>query len=303
MRREISNMRRSITLHWFILLASALTLVACSRASLVYENANWLTHRWAVDLVDATAAQRDQWRVRFDGLLAEHRERLLPDITALLRQIERNAERGLHARALSCLLDSTDKLYQAHAHLVVPLAVDILSELSPAQQVHLAERMAERNAEYVEDYLPNDTEERGKRRVERYLERIERWTGRLGRVQRELIATEIKTMPDTAEPWLAYRRQQQRHLLALLRDGATNPQLTKFLTSWWFNFADRPVDLVATTDELRRRSIALMLDVDASLAPDQRTHFIDEVSDLRASLSRALKAAPRPSADNINRCS
>ena len=284
-------MWRSILNRWWILLAAASALVACSRPAVVYENADWLTYRWAVGYVDATDAQRDRWRGRFDGLLAAHREQLVPRITTLLQQLERNASIGLHARSLNCLLDHTDDLYQAHARLVVPLAVDILSELSPDQQAHLSGRIAERDAEYVEEYLPDDAEERH-----------ERWTGRLNREQREMVAAEIATMPDTTEPWLDYRRQQQQRLLTLLQEGATKQRLAEFLASWWVDFADRPADLVAATDELRRRSVALTLKVDATLAPDQRTHFVEEVSDLRAGLSGALTTAVRQPAAMIDRC-
>mgnify|MGYP000101976116 CR=1 FL=1 len=117
--------------------------------------------------------------------------------------------------------------------------------------------MAERNDEYAEEYLPEDAEERHENRVERYLERIERWTGRSNPAQREMIAAEIASMPDTAELSLAYRRQQQQRLLALLRDNATRQQLTGYLASWWVDFSDRPDDLVRMTDELRRRGVAL----------------------------------------------
>ena len=79
------------------------------------------------------------------------------------------------------------------------------------------------------------------------------------------------------------------------REGATKRQLTEFLTTWWVDLADRPAELVVATDELRRRSVALTLDVDASLTRDQRAHFIEEVGDLRAGLTGALTAAaPRP---------
>lgn len=295
-------MRQFKTYRWLILLASALILVACSRAAIVYENADWLTYRWAVGLVDATDAQRDRWRVRFDGLLAAHREQLLPQITELLQEIGQNAERGLDPRSLNCLLDRSDELYKAHARLVVPLAVDILSELSIPQQAHLAERLAERNAEYVEDYLPEDPEERLEARIERYLERIERWTGRLERAQRDRVAAAIAKMPDTAVPWLDYRRQQQQRLLALLGERATKRQLTEFLTAWWVDFADRPADLVTATDELRRLSVALTLDVDADLTVSQRDHLVEEVSDLRAGLSDSLEPAVAQPVANVIEC-
>mgnify|MGYP000485313324 CR=1 FL=1 len=165
------------------------------------------------------------------------------------------------------LFDRTDALYRDHAALAIPVAVGILSEITPAQIDHLAGEFDERNSEYVENYLNEDLEERAEARSERYIERVERWTGRLDDRQRQLIAGAVREMPDTAEPWLEYRRAQQQRLLRLLRSQATPDQLREFLTAWWVEIAQRPPALTARVLEVRQRSIAVALAVEASLRP------------------------------------
>jgi hypothetical protein len=287
-----------------LLLAAVLPVIlaACSRAELVYENADWLVYRWAIKLVDASAEQREAWRGRFDELLATHRQQLLPDVVALLRQIEAEAERGLSAERLDCLVARTDALYRDHARLFVPLAVDILAELSPDQIDHLAEQLAERNSDYREEYLAADPAERRAERAERYVERIERWTGPLDDGQLQMVTDAIGAMPETTGAWLEYRTARQKALLRLLRAGAGRPQLTAFLTAWWVDFEGRPAQLGTDVIEVRRRSIALAVAIDGALVPNQRSRFIDRVADLSSSLGNAMTVAAAQPAIAGPRC-
>lgn len=296
-------MRGSIRYRWLLMLPIMLYVAACSRAELVYENADWLIYRWAAGLVDATGDQRDAWRERFDVLLDEHRQRLLPEVVALVGVAQQEVERGLNEQSLNCLFDRTDTLYRDHAALAIPLAVGILSEITPAQIDHLAEEFDQRNDDYVEDYLDEDLEKRAAARSERYIERVERWTGRLDDQQRQLIADAVDKMPDTAAPWLAYRRAQQQQLLGLLRSRATPDQLREFLTAWWVEIAQRPPVLTARVLEVRQRSIAVVLAVDAALRPEQRNGLTERVADIRSSLGNALLVASTPSLATTQRCS
>ena len=182
------------------------------------------------------------------------------------------------------------------ADLAVPLAVRILGDLDPAQYDHLENELADRNADYRDQYLASDPDERHEARVERYTERIERWTGRLDAAQRGLVREAVVAMPDTAEPWFAYRQAQQQRLLELLRGGATPARLERFLTSWWVNLEDRPAALVDGGREIRERGVTLAIALQARLAPYQRRHFVSEVAELRADLGSLMTvaAAPRP---------
>jgi hypothetical protein len=279
-----------------VLLLAAVMLGACSRAELLYDNADWLIYRWATDLVDADNAQKAVWRGRFETLLDEHREQLLPRVVAWLNEIERQAGRGLDAQRLNCLIEQTDALYKDHARLVVPLAVDILEALSPQQQDHLAQRLAERNDEYAEEYLDPDPDTRRALRIERYIERVERWTGTLTAAQRTTMAQAIERMPDTAAPWFAYRRAQQGRLLGLLRNGAPRDELSGFLQDWWVDLDDRPAALVAASDAVKRTSLVLALQIDAELDNAQRAHLVARVEELSGDLQSAqtLNASATP---------
>lgn len=293
----------AMRMRWLFLVVPAVVLLgACSRAELVYDNADWLVYRWAVKLVDASPEQREAWRGRFGELLSRHREELLPDVVALLEQIEADAERGLSVERLECLIDHTDSLYEAHARLVLPLAVDILMALSPAQVDHLADQLAERNREYVDDYLDEDPQRRVEERTGRYIERVERWTGALDRDQRSILEDAIRVMPETAGAWFDYRRSKQRTMLRLLRSDADEAELTAFMTAWWVEFEGQAAGLSADAREVQRRSIALAVEVDDMLSQAQRGRFTGKIADLRSDLESVTVAVTAPVSINAPRC-
>jgi hypothetical protein len=274
-----------------LVLLLPLLLSGCSWTGLWYDNADWLAQRWAARLIDASDAQRTTWREPFRAAMADHRRDLLPQIIALLQALESEAERGLNAERLGCLLETADGIYREHAALAVALGTLVLSDLSPAQLEHLAEELRERNRDYEEDYLQPDPARRERERIERYVERIERWTGELPAAQLALVEATVRSMPDLAAEWLAYRRQQQRHLLTLLGQSAGPAALQRFLTAWWVELADRPAELVDQGARIRAASVRLALELDAAFSAEQRAGFRDRVRELRQDLGRA---APGP---------
>lgn len=259
-------------------------LSACSMTELVYGKADWLARRWVGDLVDASDAQQAAWREPFEQAMLQHRATLLPQVVAWLDRAEDEIGRGLERKGLQRLIDDVEILYREHARLAVPLAVRVLQDLSPAQIDYFASELAERNEEYRERYLHEAPAQRRQARFERYAERIERWTGDLSTIQLAVIKRQVEAMPDTAEPWLAYRYQQQRRLLALLRGGADTTELERFLSAWWIDLADRPAVLVSSGRQLRLDSIGLFIELDRQFSAQQRSELIAEIGRVRADL-------------------
>ena len=262
-------------------------MTGCSRTELLYDNADWLAQRWASALVDASDVQNAAWRDPFRQAVAEHRREILPGIVILLRQLEAEIDQGLQADRLHCLAEAAERLYRQHAVLAVRLGARVLRDLSPQQTAHLETELHERNRDYRDDYLDPDLAQREHERVARYLERIERWTGDLATDQIRLVERAVRDLPDLAGDWLAYREQQQRRLLALLR-GAPDPStLQQFLAAWWIDLGHRPPALVQKTQQVRRGSIGLLVALDAMLAAEQRAKFLDKVRELREDLENA----------------
>ncbi len=272
--------------HFLVVLLMLLT-AACSRTELLYDNADWLINRWVGDLLDASGAQDDRWRELMREALAAHRRDLLPETLSLLRALEDSVSSGEVSRDLSCLRDAVDRIYRRHAEWAAQPAALVMLDISPQQINHLAEQMQERNREYRDDYLAADPQRRARERVDRYVERIERWTGDLSTDQLRRIEQEITAIPDVAEDWLLYREQKQHELLTLLRAGADRSALQRLLVNWWANFAGRPAAMIARGDRAREGTVAMVIDLYEQLDAPQRAKLVEKIAAIRRGLEQA----------------
>ena len=283
----------------FVVIVCTLLLSGCSSTELVYRNADWLAYRWVDRLLDADQAQSEQWPLMFERLLEEHRRELLPHVVALLNQASQQADRGLSADRLGCLWQGADRLMETHGRLIVPTATRVLSGISAEQIEHLHAQLQERNADYRDQYLQPDPAEREAARIERFTERVERWTGELTNEQARLVEAAVRRMPDIAGDWLRYRERQQQRLLALLRADQSARALEAFLTAWWVDAADRDPQLVNDFQRLRDGWIRMLVELGDTLDEQQRDHLLASLTDLRDDLageidSGASVAALRP---------
>ena len=275
-------MKLPLLLMLLILLTSG-----CSRTDLLYDNADWLAYRWADNLMDASGAQHDAWRGMFRQAMAEHRRELLPQLVRLLHRVEAGVNRGLTAAELSCWTEAADRVYREHARWAVLPATAVLADLSPSQAGHLTEELQQRNRDYAEDYLDEDLQRRERRRIDRYIERVERWTGDLTTEQLRLVEGLAGRLPDSAAEWLDYREHKQRRLLELLGDGADRVALQQFLDAWWVELSGRPTVLIDKTERLRAGVIDLLLGLDAAITQEQRDRVLERLGELRDDLADA----------------
>ena len=211
----------------------SLLVSACSRTEFAYRNADWLLEYYARQTVDASAAQRDDWRPVLASTLERHREEALPLVIAYLDLAGRIVRQADSSIGAACLLDGALLLSQRHARLAVDLSVPLLTTLDAAQVRYLAEYVAQRQQDAAKRYLDPDTARRKASRQERFIDRIETWTGKLNADQRQQVSEALKRIPDLSAPWLAYRAQQTDRLLGMLEAGTSAKALRRYLNDWW----------------------------------------------------------------------
>jgi hypothetical protein len=271
------------------LLLAMLIVSGCSRTALLYDNADWMAVRWVSSLLDPDDRQEEQWQDMFGEVVEQHRAQLLPEVVALLHELEQQAVSGIRSEFLECWLQAADDSYRRHVDLLIPTAVDVLRDMRPAQVDHLEAEFEERNNDYRERMRLGETLGQRDARVDRYVERIERWTGSLDDGQIDWLALQLDRLPDVAGAWLDYRRQRQAGLLELLRADATASELHAYLESWWQRFDQRAADLERDTLRLRHGMVALIGDLDRKLSSRQREALVDNVRDLRVGLQSASR--------------
>ncbi len=98
-------------------------------------------------------------------------------------------------------------------------------------------------------------------------------------------------MPDSARAWEGYRRAKRAGLIQLLRSGADQAQIHRYLTDWVVEHRDLPPALRQTHQEIRQRISGLFVGLDGTLSPRQRAHLVERLGDLRDDFM-ALQAKP-----------
>ncbi|MBK1648940.1 hypothetical protein CKO36_10080 [Rhabdochromatium marinum] len=266
------NIRRWLGL---ILLAALaiLTLSGCSRVQIAYNTAEFTIELYADRYLGLDDRQVAIWRPVLASALDQHRQDELPALSALLTQAAGDVKVGLTADKVSAWMDQIEPLYQRHARLFAATTAPLLATLSDAQIDALEKKFHDQALEDVTDDTPASLAKRQRKRIERYIDNIEWTTGKLSPAQRELVRTQIATLPDTATSWYTYRDQQRQALIVLLRRGADSEQLRSFLTHWLADLQGLPVDLVQARTQLRTGLIQLIVKLDASLSETQRHHL------------------------------
>jgi len=265
-------------------------LAGCSTVRLAYNNSDWLVLKYADDYLDLTPEQRGQLRAALRQALDEHRREELGRIVAYLRTLRAYAADGLTGPEVDQLLASLTPLYEGTAGRIMPVFAPVMTALSDAQIAHLSRQLDEYNHEYREDYLEVDRSERLDRRAERVATGVERWTGELSRVQRQMVRGISRSWPDLAQDWYDYDVAMQQGLLALLRTRADGAEVQAYLTDWWILQTRQSRELAHKTDRLMTGAGMLVLALDATLSHRQRRHFLDRVQTLADELEPLIPA-------------
>jgi hypothetical protein len=278
-----------------ILAALAITAVlagGCSMPRLAYQQADWLLLREIDSYLDLQDAQRDRVEGALEASLQRHRTEYLPAFASAFAEAAQRARGGLREADLRWALDQGRRLLTDTVALMLPAISDTLADLTPEQRRHLARRMEERNQEYAQSNDLGAPEfERLRRRARRAVERIEQWTGPLTEEQQTLVRAARMDMPDMSDEWLAYGKDRQAGLMALLERGAPAREVEALLRAWWVDRDGLPPELARKRDTLIEARIRLLARLDATLDSAQRKHLVERLQDLADDATALVREA------------
>jgi len=284
--------RLLVALVWMVIAAIALT--ACSVVRLAYDNAEWLSVRWADYYLGLDDDQEADLRIRLQAALSEHREQLLPETVEFLRALVISVDDDFNAAEAHCAMAWSQSLYRRTARLLIPVAAGTLADLSPPQIDRLAERMDETNREFLEEYLEGTPLQRVERRADKIAERLEFLTGELSYRQVRLVHRRTVALPDTAPGWHQYRTAQQQRLLAALRKGASADSLIPLLDNWWIEHSDEPGTLRADLESFVDGFAIMMADLNRSLESWQRRRLTRKLGGIAEDFTALTRSGTVP---------
>jgi hypothetical protein len=198
-------------------LALATLFSGCTAVRLVYGQGPDLAYWWLDAYADFNDMQTPRVRNVLDQWFRWHRATQLDDYAKFLVRLQAQALEPLTPEQVCRLYDEAMTRVDPMLEKALPLAVDTVRSLTLAQIVHIEHKYAKVNAEFRDDFLQPDPEDRLKASVKRALDRAEMVYGSLDDAQLEMLRQGIAASPFDPDLWLSERMQRQQDALATLR--------------------------------------------------------------------------------------
>lgn len=278
------------------MLVVALVVAACSRVELAYEYGDRFASGRIANFLDLDRAQRGEVRTRLQAYREFHREYRLPALVAYLERSANLVEAdATPAEALAEHLDDGWSLLEETAVDVVPMAVDILLALTPAQIDHLEAQLAEGREDFAESRRDPD--------ADRAVERVEAWTGRLSAPQRALLRSCEARIPDETDAWLEWRAGRDEQFIDMLRNGVARDRLEAFVKAWWTDMGVRSAQVRRASRISREVWPECGAELLAGLSSQQRERALQRLDRYGSDFSSlvASGAAGRGASDGVAR--
>jgi len=272
--------------------AAAWLLAGCTALRLAYDNADTYLLFRAKSYLDLDAKGSDELDERIDEFFAWHRRTALPQYARLSEEAAKRVAHGLSREDLVWGYDSL----VAHARQSLRFAAErvapLLDRLTPQQVAHMEKRFAEDNRKFAREYLRGSEAERRKRRARRLEERLEDWVGNLSSVQAEKVRQFSERTPLYDELRAKDRQRMQAEFVDMIRKRQAQKHLPDWIANWE---RGRDPAHLAASERFRQEYLALLLELDKTLAPEQRNRAAANLrryaEDFRV-LARRARAGP-----------
>lgn len=259
---------------WFVVVLALALLSGCSVTRLAYNNADVFLRWQANHFLDFEGEQSEELDRSLEAFLGWHRAKALPQYARLADEAASRVSRGIRQEDLDWSYDAVLAQVRDALGAAASESAGLLDRVSPEQISHLERRLAESNREFAKEHVQGTMEERHKRRVKRNFERLEEWFGPLSEAQVARVERYSERAPFSADLRERDRNRRQAEFLAMLRAREARKRLVPWVQDWE---AGREPAYVAATRATRAEYMDLLLDLDRTLAAEQREHLANRL--------------------------
>ena len=198
-------------------LVLGLSLTACSRIALVYDNLDWLIP-WRLDnYLNLDREQKTWLEPRLQAHLQWHCSRELPRYLDWLQRTQNLLEQAQpSAAALEAQFAEIDAAVARIGLEITPTATALLQSLDNEQVAKLFDELAEKNREAREKFLDPPLATQIEERQQRLQKRLRPWLGRLNERQEIHLEEWATRLAEHSRLWLENRERWQAQLRAAL---------------------------------------------------------------------------------------
>ena len=275
---------------WLLPVLAAALLAGCSGVRLAYDNADTFIRWRLLQFLDVQGEQADELDERIARFMRWHRTQALPKYARDAEDAARRISRGLAPADLVWGYD----ISVAHARESLRAAIDqiapLLDRLTPEQVRYMEQRIAEENRKFARENLRGSERERRERRSRRIVERMEEWVGSLSNAQVDRVKQYSARAPLIDEMRDRDNKRLQAEVLAIIRAREARKRLAERVANWE---RGRDPAYAAVRAANQQEFYAMLLDLDRSGSPEQRTRLAGELRRYAGDF-RALAARPGP---------
>lgn len=266
-------------------------LIACG-TQFVYNRLDWLTHYYLSSQVSLDGSQSRELRRGLESFFAWHRRNELPRYAAFLDRMANDSVRPISLAQFETGRHEIETFMRDAVSHGAPDAARWFNGLRPEQVDELFASLAEGERKARKENCETDPAERREKSVERFMDYVGDWTGRLSRAQRELIASGLASFESDACTEVSTRERSRVEFRSLVDQYRQRPEFAEriavFLThpeKRWDAAYRRNVEAD------RARFMRLLADINKSLTPGQRAHAVERLRGYARDL-RQLAAEP-----------
>lgn len=253
---------------------AALLASGCSTVRFAYENADSYLRWKAGTYVELQGDEADELDDRIEEFHAWHRKHALPKYSQLAQEASRRFEDGLSRPDLDWGYDAVREQARESLRKAAELAAPMLDRLTPAQVAQIERRLAEDNRQFHRDHLRGSERDRRRKRARFVVDRLEDWLGKLSQAQVERVREYAERMPLVDELRDRERRRLQGEVLGVIRAREAQARLREQIANW---DRGREPAFVAALQTWRDQYFALLIDIDRSLSPEQRSRALAHI--------------------------
>jgi len=250
--------------------------------------AKWVTNKIS-GVFDLDETQREATRAAVDRAIEEAPELLGPRLDMLVATADRSLHQGMNEQSMLVIERQVDLLMDKAVGWIIDEAAPILATLRDAQIDH-AERELDEGLQETRDELNAPPAERLRTRQEKFVEAIEKWSGRLSDSQERTLRAFIAAMPDEAPDRLRADEQRLAHIAAELRKHPGAPAIRDLLWQAWKQREDWGPG-TRSAEARRADGRKTLFFVYELLDTDQIDHMSERLHEMHAMVKKLLGTA------------
>lgn len=264
-----------------------LLLTGCLSTRFVFNQLDWVIS-WRLNaLFSLDQSQEERLRESVARNLDWVRTEQIPAYANLLLSVDQDVNSGNFSPAtVETHYQAVIRLWDDFLRHVIPDAAEFLAGLSPEQVDDFIANLEENNEELWKDYAGSTPAQRQRSREKMIVKNVQRFTGRLGRDQKALIAGYVARMHDNSEEWMAGRQRWQQEFRTLLLEYPPADVYAERLLALGLNPNEADAsDYRRRVDENRSLVFQMFTALVQSLTDKQRGRLTRQLNELASDLN------------------